>query len=202
MENKGNEIEYFENEISMYLKMYCEEHDIKSMKEESQNVWNGALRYIRKYVFNDRKLKASAIYKTDNIKAGVTNFNSYNFELLDDVAELYISLCFDYDKECSLMGFHNLTGISLQTLNEWRNERVSLSPSSTEIVKKINAFREESLSNRLVTGKRNPVGLLGVLNHHFGWNLPNAPTEESARKPLGLEDLKLLDLSNYNPSDT
>lgn len=177
---ESEQVEVFENEILMYLKIYCEEHDISDMKRESQSVWNGCLRYIHKYVFNDAKLKVNAIYKTNNISAGVTNYNAYDYELLNDLCDVYITLCFDYDKEISIVGFCNLTGINQDTLFAWKNGEVS-SPASTEIYKKLNAYREESLSDKLVTGKQNPVGVLGVLNRCYGWNMPNVSREEVKR---------------------
>lgn len=33
-------------------------------------------------------------------------------------------------------------------------------------------MREESLSNKLVDGKQNPVGTIAVLNRQFGWASP------------------------------
>ena len=54
-----------------------------------------------------------------------------------------------------------------------------LSSKSLEIYKKLIMFREESLSNKLATGNKNPVGILAILNRHYAWNLPGVSKEQS-----------------------
>lgn len=191
--SKGaDEIEIFRSDIMLYLKMFCEEQDIDNMKKESQSVWNGALRYIRKHVFNDRYMLKSK--DNINIHNNVipSNFNAYDYEIVSSVCDLYIDLCFIHDKEVSIIGFSNLTGINADTINEWGNESVKLSSASTVIYKKLRVFREESLSNKLVTGRQNPVGVLGVLNHHYGWNAPETKQEQSTRRVLTAAELPKL----------
>ena len=57
--------------------------------------------------------------------------------------------------------------------------------------------RDERLSNKLVTGKQNPVGVLGVLNHHYGWNMPGARGEPENKKVLTAAELpKLLSVED------
>ena len=51
VQDQEQTIEVFENDIQLYLTMFCEENGIEDMKRESQSVWNGALRYIRRHVF-------------------------------------------------------------------------------------------------------------------------------------------------------
>lgn len=190
--NGADEIEIFRSDITLYLKMFCEEHDIDNMKKESQSVWNGALRYIRKHVFNDRYMLKSK--DNINIHNNVipSNFNAYDYEIVNNVCDLYIDLCFIYDKEISIIGFSNLTGIDTDTINEWGNENVKLSSVSTVIHKKLRVFREESLSNKLVTGKQNPVGTLGILNHCYGWNVSETKQEQNTRRVLTAAELPKL----------
>ena len=165
-----DEIEVFQNDIMLYLHAFCEEQDIDIMKKESQSVWNGALRYIRKHVFFDRDVLKSKDNLNIHNNAIPSTFNSYDYDRVNSLCDMYIDLCFIYDKEVSIIGFSNLTGIDTDTINEWGSGRVKLSPTSTVIYKKLRDFREESLSNKLVTGRQNPVGILGVLNHHYAWN--------------------------------
>lgn len=127
------------------------------------------------------------------------NFNAYNYKIVDNVCDIYIDLCFVYDKEISIIGFSNLTGIDTDTLNEWGNERVKLSSTSTVVYKKLRDFREESLSNKLVTGRQNPVGVLGVLNHHYGWNISEVRQEQNKQRVLTADELpKLGDTKGIN----
>ena len=40
------DIETFENDIAMYLRIFCEEQEIEDMRAASQSVYNACLRYI------------------------------------------------------------------------------------------------------------------------------------------------------------
>lgn len=191
----NEKIEVFENDITMYLHLFCEEQGIDDLKKESQSVWNGCMRFIRKHVFNDKKLKATELIKNDAIPTGKSNYNAYDYGLVNGICDIYIDLCCCYDKEISQMGFHNLTGIHLDTLNQWRNEQVTLSPITTEIWKKLNCFREESLSNKLTSGK-NPVGTLAILNHHYQWNMPGVREADTHKQILNADELPRFNLSD------
>lgn len=181
--------EVFENDIEMYLKMFCEQQNIKDLKAESQSVWNAALIYIKRNVFKDRsKLKDKSNININNNNI-VSNFNRYNYILVNNICDYYIYLCLMYDKEVSQLGFSNLTGISLESLNEWGNNVNKLSKVSSEIYKKLNYFREESLSNKLATGNKNPVGILAILNRHYQWNLPGVSRENNKQQVLSVEQL-------------
>ena len=192
-----NTIEVFENDIQMYLTMFCEENVIEDMKKESQSVWNGALRYIRRHVFNNKDLlkEPNNIYNTNNSIA--SNYNMYNYELVNNICDIYIDLCFINDKEVSIIGFSNLTGIDTELIYNWGNENTKLSTTSFNVYKKLSQFREESLSNKLVTGKQNPVGILGVLNRHYQWNLPGVSREQTGKKMLTDAELPKLNTKSY-----
>lgn len=177
-------IEVYEDRISEYLDQYIDEHKIEDMHKEPQSRWNAALLYINKYLFKPNRdiLKADNIYKTGNLVNGnASNCNAYDIDKVNRICDIYINLCYEYDKEISQMGFSKLTGISLETINQWGADNYQLGSSSSEIYKKLTAEREESLSNMLISGKRNPVGLLGALNRHYGWNMgqPRGGTVEN-----------------------
>ena len=168
-----NGTEIYENDIYLFLDQYITEHDIEDMHKEPQSRWNAALLYINKNYF---KVKPD-ILKSDNYSSGnllhgnKSNNNAYDIEKVNNVCDIYINLCYEYDKEISQMGFSKLTGIALDTLGQWGNETSRPGSSASGIYKKLTAEREESLSNMLISGKRNPVGLLGALNRHYGWNM-------------------------------
>ena len=192
--------EVFENDITMYLSMFCEEKGIEDIKTESQSVWNGALRYIRKHVFSCPdilKSKDNINIYNNNIPS---NFNAYNYEIVNSVCDIYIDLCFINDKEVSIIGFSNLTGIDAETIRLWGNED-RLSSTSFAVYKKLFDFREESLSNKLVTGRQNPVGVLGVLNRHYAWNLPGVSKEHTSKRALSASELPKLGLKTEDNTD-
>lgn len=172
VEHTENTIEIFENDIDLYLHQFQEEQEIEDLRTVPQSVWNACLMYIQKRVFNNRDLlkQSSTIYNPDSIMD--SNYNMYNYDLLYNILEYYVYLCNMYNKEISSMGYSKLVGISNEIISMWGNDNNKLSSRSFEIYKKLNQEREESLSNRLVDGKQNPVGTIAVLNRQFGWASP------------------------------
>ena len=59
-----------------------------------------------------------------------------------------------------------------------------------DIYKKLNEFREESLSNKLVTGNKNPVGVIAVLNRQYGWASPYTSDSNKQRKSISAEEIR------------
>lgn len=189
-DQQQDEIEVFENDIQLYLKMFCEEQKIKDIKKESQAVWNSALRYIYRHVFkNTDRLKSHTNISVNNNTIPST-FNAYDYKKVLDVLDIYIfDMCMRYDKEVSIIGFSTLTGIDQSVIYDWGNNSNKLSETSSEIYKKLNQFREESLSDKLATGNKNPVGILAILNRHYQWNLPGVSKEQSSRQALTVDKL-------------
>ena len=183
-------IEVFENDIQLYLKMFCEEQKIKDIKRESQAVWNSALRYIYRHVFRDTdRLKSHTNISVNNNTIPST-FNAYDYKKVLDVLDIYIfDMCMRYDKEVSIIGFSTLTGIDQSVIYDWGNNSNKLSETSSEIYKKLNQFREESLSDKLATGNKNPVGILAILNRHYQWNLPGVSKEQTLKAPITSDKL-------------
>ena len=105
-------------------------------------------------------------------------------------------MCFKYDKEISIIGFSTLTGIDTDTLNEWGNNSNKLNSLSSVIYKKLSQAREESLSNKLASGKQNPVGVLAILNRHYAWNLPGVSREQANKSALTAAELPQLSANN------
>ena len=200
-----NAIEVFENDIQLYLSMFCEENGIEDLKKESQSVWNAALMYIKRHVFNNNSVLKSSTplsgYNNNNYNNQYSNLNnsncnSYNIDIVNSICDYYIYLCMMYDKEVSVIGFCNLTGISQDCIYAWANNTRELSTSGNEVYKKLNQFREESLSNKLVTGNKNPVGVIAVLNRQYGWASPY--TSDSNRQKTALTAAELPKLSENN----
>lgn len=192
VQDKDQTVEVFENDVDLYLKLFCEEQNIEDLKAESQSVWNAALMYVKRHVFSTSDILKSNNNIINNNSIMDSNYNQYNYDLVDSVCDYYIYLCMRYDKEVSAIGFSLLTGIGRYTIATWRDGRNKLSTKSLDIAKKIYDYREESLSNKLVTGKQNPVGVLGVLNRHYSWNLPGVSKERTSERALTAAELPKL----------
>lgn len=197
--------EVFENDIALYLKIFCEEQGIEDMRQASQSVWNAALMYIKRHVFNDKSiLKMSAPlkgYSNNNIYLNNSNCNSYDIDKVDGICNYYIYICYMYEKEISIMGFSKLTGINQDTIHDWGNEVNKLSTTGCEIYKKLTAEREESLGAKLVSLKH-PTAIAILLNKHFGYNLPGVSKEQTNKRALSAAELprlgetKILDIAS------
>lgn len=191
----GNTIELFENDIELYLQQFQEEQGIDDLRQIPQTVWNGALMYIQRHVFKDRDMlkQSNNIYTSDNMLMQ-SNCNSYNYDLLDSIAEYYIYLCSIYDKECSIYGFSKLVNINYQLIQEWGNNYNNsnrLSTKSCDIYKKLTSSREQSLVAKLVSMKH-PTALAIILNKDYAYNLPGVSKEQSKTGALSASELPKL----------
>lgn len=193
----GETIELFENDIDLYLHQFQDEQGIEDLRTVPQSVWNAALIYIQRRAFSNRDLlkQGSNIYNTNSIMD--STYNMYNYDIIYNILEYYVYLCNQYNKEVSIMGFSKLTKIDTDTINSWGNNENKLSSKSSVIYKKLAQEREESLSNRLVDGKQNPVGTIAVLNRQFGWASPY--TSDANRQKGALTAAELPQLGQNNP---
>lgn len=184
--------EIFQNDIELYLTKFCEEHNIEDMTKEPQSRWNAALMYINKYVFNYKSiLKLNKNINKNNTNCIMdSNFFMYDYDKLEYILYIYYYLCAVYDKECSIMGYSLLTGVNYDTLMDWGADERKLSTKGFDIVQKLRIFREESLSNKLATGNKNPVGILAILNRHFAWNLPGVSRESTNKTALTAAEIR------------
>lgn len=172
-------VEVYNNSIEESIANYCIDHELKEkdLYNIDQSRWNSVLLYVYKQVFKPNKDKDNRVYRYNE----KSNIDYSNKELLDEICDIYINLCYEYSKEVSIMGFSKLTGINLDTIYEWANNGSSARGSS-EVAKRLSIEREESLSDKLASGKGNPVGILGILNRHYGWNMGQPRGQEARQK--------------------
>lgn len=190
-----SDIEIYENDLLFYLNEFCEVNAIEDIKKESQSVWNSALYYIQKKLFDSNYFKSKDNYNTNNKVFKESNYNSYDFELVMYVLDIYIyDMCMKYDKEVSILGFSSLTGIPDSTIYDWGKN--TLSSTASEILEKLRKYQEESLSNKLVTGAKNPVGVIAILNRRYGWASPYTSDSRQQARALSANELPQLGSSN------
>lgn len=191
----SGQIDIYENDLLFYLTEFCEINAIEDIKKESQSVWNSALYYIQKKLFDSNYFKSKDNYSTNNKVFKESNYNSYNFELVMYVLDIYIyDMCMKYDKEVSILGFSSLTGIPDSTIYDWGKN--TLSSTASEILEKLRKYQEESLSNKLVTGAKNPVGVIAILNRRYGWASPYTSDSRQQARALSANELPQLGGAN------
>lgn len=176
--------EVYNNAIEEAISQYCIDHglDKKDLYTMDQSRWNSVLMYIYQYAFKPVDTDKRQYNEHSNI-------NYSDIDLLKSVCNIYINLCYEYSKEISILGFSKLTGINPDTIYTWGKED-GLSRGTSDIYKNLNREREESLSVRLVSGKGNPVGILGILNRHYGWNMGQPRGQDSRQKAPDLPGLE------------
>ena len=176
--------EVYNNAIEEAISQYCIDHglDKKDLYTMDQSRWNSVLMYIYQYAFKPINTDKRQYNEHSNI-------NYSDIDLLKSVCNIYINLCYEYSKEISILGFSKLTGINPDTIYTWGKED-GLSRGTSDIYKNLNREREESLSVRLVSGRGNPVGILGILNRHYGWNMGQPRGQDSRQKAPDLPGLE------------
>lgn len=190
-----NEMIVYDDIFQELIDQFCMDNNIDDMRTASQSVWNSCLRNIYKHLFkNSDVLKSKETQQTTGMIMQSNN-NAYDISAVNEILDYYIyDLCMRYDKEVSIIGFSTLTGIEHSTIHNWSsiNSNDVLSQKRLDIFKKLNQFREESLSNKLATGNKNPVGILAILNRHYSWNLPGVSKESAPKQALTAADLPRL----------
>lgn len=188
-------LEVYTDRIQESISNYCMDHDvdIKDIYTFDQQRWNSVLLYIYSQVFKPHK--NDGIVRRYNEKS---NIDYSNRELINNICDIYIAMCYEYSKEVSVMGFSKMTGITLDTLYQWVNNP-DVERGSSEIVKNLQAEREESLSNKLASGKGNPVGILGILNRHYGWNMGQPRGQTATQKAPDLPGMAQKYLESEEP---
>lgn len=170
-------IEVYNNRIEEAIANYCIDHELKQkdLYTIDQSRWNSVLLYVYRQVFKPCNTDTVRRYNEHS------NIDYSDRELLDSICDIYINLCYEYSKEVSIMGFCKLTGIDTETIYNWAKDP-GTGRGSFGVAKKLQAEREESLSVRLVSGKGNPVGILGILNRHYGWNMGQPRGQDSRQR--------------------
>lgn len=184
--NNNNTVDVFKNDIDMYIKLWMEDRHIEDMCKVSQNRWYNCCKYIYEHVF---KVNPKYLKDDNNIN------NAYDTDKVNNILDLYIDLCNDYEKIVNIIGFTFFTGIHRDTLNGWLHDR-QLGSSGADVCKKIDEMREESLVGLQVSGKGNPMNYMPSLNKYCGFNMPGV-REQSSNKTQSIEQIQ----QRYKPAE-
>lgn len=186
----------YRNAVESALSEFLEENGLKEsdVEDMTQSRWCAALMYIQRVLFSGAN--ANKLKKDDRW------LNAYDIKQVDALMQVYIYLAYLYSKEISIYGFSLLSGIAQSTIYEWSTH----DPENEEyhIYSALHVGREQSLSNKLADSRRNPVGVIAILNHSYGWSSPFV-AEKQKQQPQSLEkiaDSIGLDLLTTTNDDT
>lgn len=186
MQEVNNTVDVFKSDIDMYINLWMEERHVEDMCKVSQNRWYNCCKYVYDNVF---KVNPKYLKDDNNIN------NAYDTDKVNEVLDIYIDLCNDYEKVVNIVGFTFFTGIHRDTLNGWVNG-VQLGSSGSDICKKIDEMREESLVGLQVSGKGNPMNYMPSLNKYCGFNMPGVRDQGSRVRALTASELPKLGSGN------
>jgi len=186
MQKVNNTVDVFKDDIDMYINLWMEERNIEDLCKISQNRWYNCCKYVYDNVF---KVNPKYLKDDNNIN------NAYDTDKVNEVLDIYIDLCNDYEKVVNIVGFTFFTGIHRDTLNGWVNG-VQLGSSGSDICKKIDEMREESLVGLQVSGKGNPMNYMPSLNKYCGFNMPGVRDQGPRVRALTASELPKLGSGN------
>lgn len=186
MQEVNNTVDVFKSDIDMYINLWMEERHVEDMCKVSQNRWYNCCKYVYENVF---KVNPKYLKDDNNIN------NAYDTDKVNEVLDIYIDLCNDYEKVVNIVGFTFFTGIHRDTLNGWVNG-VQLGSSGSDICKKIDQMREESLVGLQISGKNNPMCYMPSLNKYCGFNMPGVRDQGSRVRALTASELPKLGSGN------
>lgn len=185
-EINNNTVDVFKSDIDMYINLWMEERHIEDLCKVSQNRWYNCCKYVYENVF---KVNPKYLKDDNNIN------NAYDTDKVNEVLDIYIDLCNDYEKVVNIVGFTFFTGIHRDTLNGWVNG-VQLGSSGSDICKKIDEMREESLVGLQVSGKGNPMNYMPSLNKYCGFNMTGVRDQGARARALTASELPKLGSGN------
>lgn len=211
VQEQEHTIEVFENDIQLYLSMFCESAGIESEFDIFPSQWNAALKYIYNHLIKNNP---------DILTIPHTVSNSYNLIAVNNLLDIYIFMCYSHNQEISIQGFSFISGISRDTIHSWGNSNTRSyiykdlqgnvindiainnlkegeyikepSTAASDIYKKLVENNEESLVCLMKDRRNNPMKYLPILNKRHGWNLPGVSREQANKNTLTAAELPKL----------
>lgn len=182
-------IDYIENRIGELLEEFKGVAGIEDYKKASQNEWYAASMFINKKLFKNTDILRDKTMRYN----GCTNTtcNKYNYDLLNDILDIYIYYSNMYYKVVNITGYSYLVGIDRNVMYQW-GWNAKATPAAVEIHKKLIETSESTAAGKVLSGDGNKVGALAYLNRYHSWNLPGVSRETVNNNSLSAKDLPRL----------
>ena len=190
---------WYENHISdalldFYYGAGYEENDII---KSPMNLWQAALIHVNRQCVNREDISTVEKHIINNYGGYAQNL-TYDPEKIGMLCDIYISLCFRYDKIVSAYGFSLMLGVSYDTLKNWRGQynvgevsSASRLNQTKTIMQNIKDARQNSLENFAFSGGKGTIGSLAALNYEYGWSGKGQYIEDRRERALAAEELPL-----------
>jgi hypothetical protein len=163
----------------------CIEFHIDDLLKAGQRQWKAVMYYVGKRLFPDTKvLKDKRLYSTG---VAMTNYNRYDYGVLDILCNYYLNLSDRYSKLVSAVAFSYFCNIPTNTIDIWASDEPS--QGSFKIWQKLRQNRKDCILDRAYDSN-SPVGAMYVGNTDFPQELG---TDMGQRKAITAQELPRLD---------
>lgn len=155
---------------------------IEDMSKARQPRWSACCMYIGQRV--NKKLLRQA----ERGERG--KWNGYKVDVIDALIPLWVYYCSIYDKAPLKADFGYFAGLSIDWINEKRQEM--LTPERVQTIQKISYIQENGLSALISDGSRNPTGAIAILNHWHNWTNTSVVVHTSDKQAISAVQLPKL----------
>lgn len=178
-------VQIYTSTVQDLIDQACIEFHIDDLLKAGQRQWKAVMYYVGKRLFPDTKvLKDKRLYSTG---VAMTNYNRYDYEVLDILCNYYLNLSDRYNKLVSAVAFSHFCNIPTNTIDIWANDEPS--QGSFKIWQKLRQNRKDCILDRAYDSN-SPVGAMYVGNTDFQQELG---TDMGQRKAITAQELPRLD---------
>lgn len=178
-------VQIYTSTVNDLIDQACIEFHIGDLLKAGQRQWKAVMYYVGKRLFPDTKvLKSKRLYSTG---VAMTNYNRYDYEVLDILCNYYLNLSDRYSKLVSAVAFSYFCNIPTNTIDIWAGDEPS--QGSFKIWQKLRQNRKDCILDRAYDSN-SPVGAMYVGNTDFPQELG---TDMGQRKAITAQELPRLD---------
>lgn len=150
---------------------YCLDLKVDNVSDLTQLQYTGLCIYIYENFLKHHKrdlMQSDILHDIPNTFF-TSNYNHYDIDKLYIILRCFVYISNKYNKIPTSHGFLYLTGISFNAFNEWGKETGidRVSQNRREFYKIVKEIYLTSIQDDLLNGRKNPVGLFGVINREF-----------------------------------